>query len=213
MDEMRNIENTVDYLSAKKPEELARVVKQISREYPETIHHLMCHVAKGDHITNHQEYYECVNHLEHMNHNGHGEKIPLDDAIRMGEKLIKIDFKNEEYTEFDYAYMVNLLYAIFCLDFEQVTTFLKMAKRIFDYSKLGNKEQFGAFFRPIKKHHQQYDYRSENEYRRGYPRNDSEYRYDEENKRGYPRNDDNNYDRRGYKNEYDNKHNDSEYRH
>lgn len=202
MEEMRKIDAAIDYLKSKKPDELARIMKEVNREYPDTIHHLMCHVAKGDHITNHQEYYDCINELHWMDHKGHGEKIPLDEVVRMAEKLIKIDFQEEEYTEFDYAYLVNMLYAIFCLDFEHVTTFLKMAKRIFDYSKLGYKEQYGAFFRPIKKHHHS-DYQSEYS-KRSYPHNYSEYGYDEDNRRGHPHNE-------NYKTEHDYRH--SEYRH
>lgn len=213
MEEMRKFENTVDYLSVKKPAELAKVVKQLSREYPETIKHLMYHVTNGDHITNHNEYYKLVDGLKWKDDSGHGERFKLDDAIRMAEKLAKIDFEYEEYTEYDFAFTLNLIYAIWCKNFKETTTFLKLTKDLYDYFKVNKEPEFGAFFRPIKNHHQQYDYRSESEYRRGYPRNDSEYRYDEENRRGYPRNDDNNYDRRGYKNEYDNKHNDSEYRH
>ncbi len=205
MDEMRNIENAIDYLKSKKPEELAKFAKHVSREYPETIQHLMAHVAKGDHITNHHEYYECVDSLKWMDHSGHGEKFKLDDVVRMAEKLAKIDFDEEEYTEYDFAYMVNLLYAIWCKDFKEVTTFLKLAKRVFDYSKMGQQQHYGAFFKPISKHHSQMEYRSEyrSEYenRRGVP--NSEYRNEE----------DRMYEQNSYRNQIDNRqYNDSEYR-
>jgi len=189
MDEMRNIENAIDYLKSKKPEELAKFAKHVSREYPETIQHLVKHIKNDEHITNHHEYYKFVNSLEWNGNSGRGEKFKLDDVVRMAEKIAKIDFQEEEYTEYDFALTVNMIYAIWCKNFKETTTFLKLAKDFFDYLKIDNDQAYGDFFKPIKKKHQmeyRSEYRSEYENRRGVPnseyRNEEDRMYNEENR-------------------------------
>jgi hypothetical protein len=132
-----------------------------------------------------------VNKLKWSNNNGKGEKWQMDEVLRLAEKIANVDFKSAEFTEYDFAYVVNMLYALFCKIFTEQTYYIKMAKAVLDYKDDDNKQYYGDFFKPLdtKKHKHHHQARYENRYRM----HDDDYdEYGEESRR------------RRYRSEYDN---------
>ncbi len=183
---MEELNRKIKYLAEKKPEKLAEVIKEMYKHSPEKISHILEHYAEGDHITQKEDYDKCVKNLKWIDNRGNGAKWELSDIIRQAEKLANIDFKEVEYTEYDFAFLVNMLYAIFCKIYSDSSTYLKMAKQIFDYAKV-DEEQYGAFFKPIKdndkhKYKNEYENRYENRYDNRYEDYENRYRNENENR-------------------------------
>lgn len=205
---MEDLRNKIEYLAHKKPDKLAELVKEMYHKAPQDIEYMLEQFSGGEHLTNREDYEKCVKKLKWIDNRGAGAKWQFDDIIRLAEKTEHVDFNNVEYTEFEFAYLVNLLYAMFCKVFSDSTYYLKMAKSIFDYSNVSEEQHYGDFFKPMKKEkskHNDYkneDYRYENENRRTryeYENYDPRYE-DEENRRRRYRSEtdeyENNYDRR-----------------
>lgn len=198
---MEDLRNKIEYLAHKKPEKLAEVVKEMYHKAPHDVEYMLEQFSGGEHLTNKEDYEKCVKKLKWIDGRGNGAKWQFDDIIRLAEKTANVDFDDAEYTEFEFAYLVNLLYAMFCKVFTESSYYLRMAKSIFDYSKVSDEQHYGDFFKPMKKEkskHNAYrneDYRYENEDRR--TRYEYEDRYD-------PRYEDEENRRRRYRNEYEN---------
>ena len=176
---MEEFDKKIRYLAHKKPDKVEEIIKEVYKHSPEKISHLLEHYSEGDHITQKEEYDKCVKKLKWIDNRGNGAKWEFSEIVRQAEKLANIDFKEVEYTEYDFAYLVNMLYAIFCKIYSDSSTYLKMAKQIFDYSKV-DEEQYGAFFKPIKqndkyKTNSEYENRYENRYDNRYEDYDSRY--------------------------------------
>lgn len=158
----------IDYLAMKKPDKLAKIAKEMYKNAPEHIEEMLEQFVDSEHLASKQEYDECVKKLKWADGRGKGERWCIDEVIRTAEKLAHIDFEIEEFTELDFAYLVNMFFAIFCKVLPaEMTLYLKMAKAVFDYANGENEQLYGDFFKPKKeKHHQKYDNRYENENRR-----------------------------------------------
>lgn len=79
----------------------------------------------GCHIGTEEFYEKSVNLLEWAGDKGEGAKWKnIDDIV----KLSGIDFETKDYTEYDYAYVLNSLYADYCNVFTESSYYLKMAK-------------------------------------------------------------------------------------
>ena len=61
------------------------------------------------HINNAEQYRRYVNNLEWNNRRGRGEKWNMDEIIKRSD----INFDEEDFTPYDYAYTVNMLYSQF----------------------------------------------------------------------------------------------------
>ena len=207
---MEDLRNKIEYLAHKKPDKLAELVKEMYHKAPQDIEYMLEQFSGGEHLTNREDYEKCVKKLKWIDNRGAGAKWQFDDIIRLAEKTEHVDFDNVEYTEFEFAYLVNLLYAMFCKVFSDSTYYLKMAKSIFDYSNVSEEQHYGDFFKPMKQQkskHNAYDYRNEdyryeNENRRTryeYENYDPRYEDEESRRRRYRSESDeyeNNYDRR-----------------
>ena len=205
---MEDLRNKIEYLAHKKPDKLAEVVKEMYHKAPQEVEYMLEQFSGGEHLTNREDYEKCVKKLKWIDDKGTGHKWELDDIIRLAEKTEHIDFDKAEYTEFEFAYVVNKLYAIFCKRYSDISYFLRMAKDVFDYSNVSEEQHYGDFFKPMKKEkskHNDYrneDYRYENENRRTryeYENYDPRYEDEENRRRRYRSESDeyeNNYDRR-----------------
>lgn len=78
----------------------------------------------GCHIGTKEMYEKAVHLLDWIEDRGHGAKWIVDDIVR----LSGIDFDKKNYTEYDYAYIVNMLYSDYCNVFTESSYYLKMAK-------------------------------------------------------------------------------------
>lgn len=59
------------------------------------------------HINNADQYRKYVNNLEWNNRKGRGERWNMDEIIKRSD----INFDEEDFTPYDYAYSVNMMYA------------------------------------------------------------------------------------------------------
>jgi hypothetical protein len=84
---------------------------------------------KGDyHITNEDQYKCAVNLLEWVDEKGQGEKWGVEDIVR----LANINFMDKDYTKFDYAYIMNMLYSDNNNVFIEPSYYLKMSKNMLE---------------------------------------------------------------------------------
>lgn len=206
---MEQLKHKIKYLAEKKPEKLAHFIRDMLQDSPEKINEILETLIEGQRITDHHQYKQLVEKLKWQDGRGKGEKWQVDDAVRLAEKVANIDFKNAEFTEFDFAYVVNMLYALFCKIFTEQTYYIKMAKAVLDYKDDDDKHYYGDFFKPIEdkkyKHHHQARY--ENRYKM----HDDDYdEYGEENRRRRYRSEYDNYENR-YDSDYGNRYEDNRY--
>jgi hypothetical protein len=216
---MEEIIEKVEYLIEKQPQKMIEFIKHMYKHNPEAVEKMLSTMKEHGHITSYQKYDELVNKLKWANKMNKGERWKLDELKRDSQ----VDFKNVDYTEFDYAYLVNMLHAKCCKCFSEKSFYLKLAKCLLEDDDEETKLYKGAYS-DKQKHHMRgeqsfyNDYDEENRRKRRY-RSESEYdeydeqdEYDEENrKRRHYRSErmnDNDYyneeNRRGrYRNEYD----------
>lgn len=182
MENMRKI----DYLAHKKPDKLAHITKEIYRNAPEEVERMLEQYADGEHISSKEEYEEHIKTLKWSDGRGKGERWGIHDIIKTAEKLLHIDFEEEEYTEFDFCFLVNMLYAIFCkIHAPDMTTYLRMAQSVFDYAENDSQQLYGDFFKPVKKEKKHHESRSRYEDAENRYRNSNDDEYNEENRRRY----------------------------
>ena len=83
-----------------------------------------CEQEYGCHIGTAEMYEEAVDLFEWVGDKGDGAKWSVEDVARLSE----IDFDKKEYTKYDYAYVVNMLYSDYCNVITESRDYLKMAK-------------------------------------------------------------------------------------
>lgn len=188
-----------EYMVEKHPDKVVEFAKKMYRQNPEEIEKML-HQAKtdGGHIANRRKYDDLIEKLKWSNGNGRGAKWSFEDI----KKNSRINFNNVDYTEYDYAYLVNMLYAKCCKEYTDPSMFLKLAKCLLEDTDEETKLYHGAY---AKKH--SYSKHGEQAYYEDYPYEDRRRRYRSE----YDTYDADDYpeeDRRGvrrYRNEYENK--------
>lgn len=202
---MHEPEERLEYLIEKKPEMVLEILKKTYQENPKLIEHTLEQVKADGYIPSKKKYEELVERLKWANGNGRGAKWNFEDI----KKNAKVNFDTTEYTAFDFAYLVNMLYAKCCKEFTDPAFYLKLAKCLLEDNDEDTKLYQGAYSK--KHHHQKHGYQSYyNEYdkydeedrrRRHYMTND----YDEENRRRYApyRNEEEN--RRSYNDDRENR--------
>ena len=85
---------------------------------------LMKIMKYGCHIYNEELYNEAISYLEWANGKGKGAKWDVDTII----KLSDINFEEVKFYEYDYAYVVNMLWSDYCNVFTDTSYYIKMAK-------------------------------------------------------------------------------------
>lgn len=108
----------------KDPNYTKKLLEKIKEENPEQFARTMMEDVYGHHIGDEEMYNEAVRHLKWTNRKGSGEKWDKDDLIRRAN----IDFNEEGYTPYDYAYMVNALYADYGDISEKPEYYMQMTK-------------------------------------------------------------------------------------
>lgn len=199
---MDKIKAKIEYMLEKNQDKVVELITHMYKHDPQAVERMLDYPKDADHITNRGKYEELVEKIKWAEGGKRGAKWGLDDIKRYAE----IDFDNAEFTIYDYAYLVNMLYAKCCKYFKDASTYLKLAKCLIEDDDEETKLYKGAY--ADKKHHKQH---GEQSYYNEYDR------YDEEDRRGRKRhyrntldeyNDDrfDNYDeenRRRYRSEYD----------
>lgn len=76
------------------------------------------------HLLTKEQYDVATELFEWVDDKGTGIKWSVDDIV----KLSNISFETKDYTKFDYAYVVNMLWSDYCNVFSEPSYYLKMAK-------------------------------------------------------------------------------------
>ena len=112
----------------KDPNYTKKLLEKIKEENPEQFARTMMEDAYGHHIGDEEMYNEAVRNLKWANRKGSGAKWDKDDLIQRSN----IDFNEEGYTPYDYAYSVNAHYADYGNISEDPKYYMQMAR---DYLK------------------------------------------------------------------------------
>jgi hypothetical protein len=215
---MERLVSRVEYLMHKHPERIVEFAKKVYKHNPEAIEEMLENYEQFGHITNEHKYKELVDRLKWKNGQGKGERWKVEDIKRYS----RMNFENEDFTEFDFAYLVNMLYSKCSKEFSDMSFYIKLAKCFLEDDDEETKLYRGAEHHGRK--HSQHDtqaryddydeesrrrrYRSEYDYR------NEDYRYEDyrnEDARRYRREDYRNEESRRYRNESED-YRDSRYR-
>lgn len=164
---MDRITEKIEYLIEKYPEKVLEFAKHMYNKDPEIVERMLDYPEDADHITNRRKYDDLVERIKWVDGNGRGAKWSFEDI----KKNSRIDFSNVDYTEFDYAYLVNMLYAKCCKYITDPSIYLKLAKCL-----LEDRDEETKIYRGAYQDKQKYSKRGEQDY---YETPD----YDEENRR------------------------------
>ncbi len=187
---MNDYRNKIEYMIEKRPDKVAEMIEKVYKHNPDIIEEMLEYPEDAEHIPSRKKYEELINKVKWADGNGRGAKWSFEDIKRNS----KINFDNVDYTEYDYAYLVNMLYAKCCKHITDPSLYLKLAKCLLEDSDEETKMYRGA------------EYHKHQQSRRGPQSRYDDYNiddYDEEMRRG----------RRRYRNESDdNMRMDSRYR-
>lgn len=101
----------------------------------------------GCHIVDRSLYEEAVSLLEWADDKGYGAKFDVDEILKMSN----IDFSNKNYYEFDYAYVVNMLWSDYGHIIPELNYILKMAKAYLEDPDYMGKADERAYHNAIKR--------------------------------------------------------------
>ncbi|MCQ2975153.1 MAG: hypothetical protein MJ211_10155 [Bacteroidales bacterium] len=119
-----DIKNKYLELKKEKPNLDYEMVQVFIKDMPEEANVLFDKMLYGCHIVDEDMYNKAVSLLHWVDNKGSGAKWTVTDIVRLSD----IDFDNKDYYEYDYAYVVNMLYSDYCNVFIEPSYYLKMAK-------------------------------------------------------------------------------------
>lgn len=207
---IKELMNEFEQMLRENPDKVVEYTEHLYKHNPEAIRKMLMTYEDNGHIRDKKTYEELVDCLEWSNKQGYGEKWSLDKI----KKNAGVNFDETDFSEYDFAYLVNFLYAKCCKYTQDASTFLKIAKGLLEDKHKQMKLNKGSY---QQKHNYKgrgiqgyYDLFFEAENRRGrnenYDYEDYENEsydkrnYDEDNRRGRYRSEDNemeNENRRG----------------
>jgi len=177
------LKEKIKYLTKKDPEKMVEFVEHMYKHDPKAVERIIHgHTGKEMHISSKPQYEEMVQKLKWANDQGKGARWGFEDI----KQRARINFENTEYTEFDFAYLVNMLYAICCKEMTDMSYFIKFAKCLLEYTKDEDLKLYKGAFMKQQKHKLKGAQAYYNEYDE-YDEYDEQDRYDEENRRGRKR--------------------------
>lgn len=195
------INEKIKYMMEKKPEKLLEFVKKVYQHNPEVIEEMLENYEEFGHVTSEHKYKELTQRLKWKNGQGKGERWKSDDIKRFS----RINFENEDFTEFDFAYLVNMLYSKCCKEFTDLSFYVKLAKCFLEDDDEETKMYRGAEHHQKKSPHygpqSRYEDYDEEARRRRHYRNEADYRYDDYRNEDYKYEDARRYRNEDYRNE------------
>lgn len=135
------------------------------------------------HIRDERMYRDAVRNLRWNNGKGNGERWKMDDLMNSND----IDFNQERFTPYDYAYMVNAKYADYGKISDKQDYYKQMAKDDLhndSFPERGEERAYYDAMRRSRRYYNRYDEPMRYEYNNRY---DYRNAYDYENRRGYDR--------------------------
>lgn len=201
---IKELMNEFEQMLRENPDKVVEYTEHLYKHNPEAIRKMLMTYEDNGHIRDKKTYEELVDCLEWSNKQGYGEKWSLDKI----KKNAGVNFDETDFSEYDFAYLVNFLYAKCCKYTQDASTFLKIAKGLLEDKHKQMKLNKGSY---QQKHNYKgrgiqgyYDLFFEAENRRGrnenYDYEDYENEsydnrnYDEDNRRGRYRSEDNEMD-------------------
>lgn len=169
---MEEFTSKIKYMLEKKPEKIEKLVKHWYKQDPEMVEGLLETMEEDGHIADRGKYDELIQRLKWANDKGRGERWKPDEL----EKWSKVDFRNVDYTKYDFAYLVNMLYSKCCKEYTDMSFYIKIAKCL-----LEDKDEETKMYRGAEHSKHMHKMRGPQSY---YDEYDN---YDEENRRGVRR--------------------------
>ncbi len=216
--EIKKLMEEFEYMLEEEPEKILKFTKHLYHHNPEAVKRMLLTFDDNGHIRDKKTYEEIVDCLEWADKQGYGERWNIDKI----KKSSGINFEETDFSEFDYAYLVNFLYAKCCKHVKDPYILLKIARGLLEDKHKQIKLNKGAFHQ---KHKYQgrgeesyydlfFEYDENNYRRRTRNKYNDENRFDEEDRRRYrSENDINEESRRKYYsgNDYNNRNDYSNY--
>ena len=102
------------------------LVMEWKRDMPYEFSKKMYEEEYGCHIYDEEMYNEAISYLKWANDKGTGAKWDVNTIVKVSE----INFEDEsvKFYEYDYAFVVNMLWSDYCHIFTETSYYLKMAK-------------------------------------------------------------------------------------
>ena len=171
----------------KDPNYTKKLLEKIKEQNPSEFARTMMEDTYGHHIGDEDMYNEAIRHLKWTNRKGSGAKWDKDDLIQRAN----VDFNEEGYTPYDYAYTVNAHYADYGNISEDPKYYMQMAK---DYLRNDSYPERGGerAYYDAQMRSRRYDYNNRYDNRYDSYNNYGYYdtynnRYDYENRKRYDR--------------------------
>lgn len=111
-------------LKRENPNYDSEMVERFKDRMPEEFARLMYEEKYGCHIVTKEMYDKAVSYLTWTKDKGKGAKWEVEKII----EIANIDFSEVKYYEYDFAYVMNMLYSDYCDIFTETSYYLKMAK-------------------------------------------------------------------------------------
>lgn len=176
---MMDYRNKIEYMIEKKPDKIVEMFEKVVKYNPEIVEEMLDYPDNAEHIPSRKKYEELISRIKWADGNGRGAKWDFDTIKRNA----KVNFDTVDYTEYDFAYLVNMLYAKCCKYITDPAIYLKFAKCL-----LEDNDEETKMYRGAEYHKQRQHYKGTQNRYDDYTVDD----YDEENRRGrrrYYRND------------------------
>lgn len=132
---------------AKNPNYDTVIVAEWREKMPEDFTRYHLKKKYGCHIIDRATYDEAVSLLDWVDNRGNGAKWSVEDIV----KVSGIDFNDKEYTQLDFAYTMNMLYADYCNVFTDVSYYVKMSKNYLEDSDYMGEASERAYHNAVKR--------------------------------------------------------------
>lgn len=157
---MHEYRNRIEYMIEKKPDKVAEIIEKVYKHNPDIIEEMLDYPDDAEHIPNRKKYEELINKVKWADGSGRGAKWSFEDIKRNS----KVNFDSVDYTEYDFAYLVNMLYAKCCKYISDPSIYLKLAKCLLEDNDEETKMYRGAEYHKHKTSHKGIQSRYDDDY-------------------------------------------------
>lgn len=153
---MMDYRNKIEYMIEKKPDKVVEMLEKVVKYNPEIVEEMLDYPSDAEHIPSRKKYEELISRVKWADGNGRGAKWDFDTIKRNA----KVNFDSVDYTEYDFAYLVNMLYAKCCKYISDPAIYLKFAKCLLEDNDEETKMYRGAEYHK----HKEYKHGTQNKY-------------------------------------------------
>lgn len=120
----QDIKKKIKHLIEKDTEKVYELIEDMVDEYGDTVIQIIDEHVYGCHITDESMYEKAVNLLKNPD-GSYGAKWTVEDIKRKSQ----INFEDEEYTEHDYAYIVNMMHSDYSHTIKDPDILMKISEK------------------------------------------------------------------------------------